>query len=364
MKFQTLIFSTILFSFGWFWISFTFPLKLEAFGLNFIQISFLSLFTSLPFVFISLLIYIRNVKLRSLFFKIPFFFLSISCLLLILFPESLPILILSLILSGTFQSLFWISSEIVTYSFERDLAAEKYSNAWSIPSGFFTLASGFFLQDFSYLLAYTIILLISIVGSIIPIDFIDQNEIHKKGKNLEFSRVLPMFLAGIAIGFFSFTLPSKLFSIHYSYVDIGIITGSLGGSFAIGSALSNIKFKGNGNLFQVISGFSLSLPSLFIIFKPDLIFLSIAAILLGVFSGYSFSYILSYINLTENPRRGVMYYESLFSAGYISSNIIGGFLLENYGLNAGFCIFLFSIPFTLFYFNKYYSFLTRIKNSL
>ncbi|MGP6294400.1 hypothetical protein ACNF4Z_06260 [Cuniculiplasmataceae archaeon SKW2] len=276
----------------------------------------------------------------------------------------MPILILSIILSGTFQSLFWISSEIMTYSLERGFSAEKYSNAWSIPSGFFTIASGFFLQDFSYIFAYIIILVISIVGFIIPMDFTNTSEINKKGNNLELSRVLPMFLAGLGIGFFSFTLPSKLFSIHYSYVEIGIITGSLGASFAIGSVISNIKFKGNGNLFQVISGFALSIPSVFIVFKPDLISLSIIGILLGIFSGYSFSFILSYINLTENPRRGVMFYETLFSAGYVSSNIVGGFLLENYGLNAGFCIFLFSIPFTLFYFNKYYSFLTKIKNSL
>ena len=330
--------ATVLFSISWLWLSFTFPLRLAIFGLPYIEIGLIGTLTSFPFIIVSFSF--RFLGKRSLNFgmKFPFLIISIFSLVLIFLKLDLFTYVMIIAVTGFFQSMWWISVEIETGLIGKTGNAEKYSAAWAIPSGLFPIFSGALLQYVGYRAIYAIVAAVSLIGfQIQPVETIERRNNIKMPLNKVL--VLPMTFVGIYLGYSTYVLVPLLKNSHYSYFEIGALLAISGLAFALGAVFAG---RSMGRDSREYSAFASILASSFLLLSVDSNILSLStALFLGGFGGsFGFSKILSYIGKSEGPRRGVFYYETLFSIGYVTGSFAGGALLSYLGFDYSLLLFL------------------------
>ncbi len=338
--------STILFSMAWFWLSFTFPLRLVSLHYNYFQIGAIGTSSSLPFILISYLYRKSRRRHLNLALKIPYVVIIVASIMLLTHVNSTYSYILIIIFTGFFQSMWWISAEIETGLLDRDGMAERYSAAWSIPTGVFPLFSGIMLQYIGYYSVYLLVLAVSITGLILqPTD--RKERIKRKVKmKLNYRMVLPMSFSGIGMGFVTFVIVPIIRTGNYSYLLIGILLTIYWVMFAVGSIVANFSSVSKQRNFTIISSLLSAFP-LILIFGFTVPLLIAALAVSGFGSSVGFSKILSYINKTESPRNGVFYYESFFSFGFITGTFLGGFLAYFVSLKVSLIVFIPAIVFAI-----------------
>ncbi len=337
--------STVFFSISWLWLSFSFPLKLAIFGLPYNEIGLVGTLTSFPFIVVSFLSRYLGKKFINFALKIPFLIISVFSLILIFLNIDLTFYIFIIAITGFFQSMWWISVEIETGLIGKKGNAEKYSAAWSVPSGLFPLFSGALLQYVGFRSLYAIVAVVSMVGFLIqPIERTERKSTKKNPLKRLF--LLPMTFVGIFLGYSTYVLVPYLKNASYSYLDIGILMAISGVSFAFGSLIAGKLQKQNYRSFSITA--SLLASSLLLLIINFNIFILSLCLFMGGFGGsLGFSKILAYIGESEGPRTGVFYYETLFSIGYVSGSFVGGSLVTLLGLNDSLIIFLPSLIYAI-----------------
>ncbi len=342
--------STILFSMSWLWLSFTYSLRLAFLGVSYEDIGIIGISTSLPFILISFLFRKSRKSHINFALKFPFAVLAVISAIFLIFDLNLYVYILLIAISGLFQSMWWIAAEIETGLMSGDGRAEKYSAAWAIPSGLFPIFSGTIIQYGGYRFIYLIVAISSILGFLIAPVEMNERKILKEG-TLDYLKLIPMILVGIAMGYTSFVLTPLLKNSGYSYFSIGLLLGAFGISFSIGSIISTYsKNISTGQFAWISSIFAASYLILLINFSFESI--ALALFLAGLGGSMGFSKILSYIGETESPRDGVFYYESFFSIGFVTGSFSGGFLLGFYGYKISLLLFIPSLIFALLTYKK------------
>ncbi|MGP6238790.1 MFS transporter [Cuniculiplasma sp. SKW4] len=339
--------STVFFSISWLWLSFTFPLKLAIFGLPYNEIGLIGTLTSFPFIIVSFSFRYLGKRFINIALKVPFLIISAASLILIILNVDLPFYILIIAVTGFFQSMWWISVEIETGLIGKEGNAEKYSAAWSIPSGLFPLFSGVLLQYTGYRFLYAIVAIISIIGFFIqPLEKIERRSNKKNPLRKVF--LLPMTFVGIFLGYSTYVLVPYLKNSSYSYLEIGILLAISGVSFAFGSIFAGKIKRQNYKLFSV-SASLLASSFLLLLIDFNVVILSMCLFLGGFGGSLGFSKILAYIGDSEGPRTGVFYYETLFSVGYVTGSLAGGALLSYLGLKLSLLIFFPSLAYAIIF---------------
>jgi hypothetical protein len=340
----------MLFSISWLWLSFTFSLKLVKFGVDYQDIGIIGVSLSLPFIPVSYLYRKSRMKHINFALKFPFAFLFAVSTAFFILNIQLELYIILLASSGIAQSFWWISSEIETGFMPTGGSAEKYAAAWAIPSGVFPIFAGIVIQFLGFDPVYVIVMISSIVGFIIqPVDFKERK--GKREGTLDYVKLVPMILMGIAIGYTSFVLTPLMKNSGFSYIEIGILIGIFGIAFSFGSIISHYSRKLSTDQFAWITSiFSASYLLLLLNFS----FMSIALALLmaGMGGSMGFSKILSYIGESESPRNGVYYYETLFAIGFVTGSFGGDTLLSLFNYKYSLLLFLPSLAFSIFYFRR------------
>lgn len=338
--------STILFSMAWFWLSFTFPLRLVSLHYNYFQIGAIGTSSSLPFILISYLYRKSGRTHLNIALKIPYIVLIVASILLLMRIDDSGSYLLIIIFTGFFQSMWWISAEIETGLLDRVGMAEKYSAAWSIPTGIFPLFSGVMLQYIGFYSVYLFVLAVSVVGLILqPIDRKERPK-RKIMMKLNYRMVLPMSFSGIGMGFVIFVIVPIIRTGNYSYLLIGILLTIYWLMFAVGSIVANFSRISKQRNFTIISSLLSAFP-LILMFGFTVPLLIIALTISGFGSSMGFSKILSYINKTESPRDGVFFYESFFSFGFVTGTFLGGFLAYFVSLTLSLIVFIPAIVFAV-----------------
>ncbi len=339
--------STILFSMGWFWLSFTFPLRLVSLHYNFFQIGAIGTSSSLPFILISYLYRKSRKQHLNMALRIPFIVMIIASVLLLLGLDNSGAYLLIIIFTGFFQSMWWISAEIETGLLEKDGMAEKYSAAWAIPTGLFPLFSGAMLQYVGFYSVYLLVLVVSIIGLILqPLDRKERPKRKAKMK-LSYMMIVPMSFSGVGMGFIIFVLVPIIRTGNYSYFLIGILLTIYWVMFAAGSVVATFSGISEQKKFTILSSILSAFPVI-LLFGFNVPLLIIALSVSGFGSSMGFSKILSYINKTGSPRDGVFFYESFFSFGFVSGAFVGGVLAYFVSLKLSLIVFIPAILFAIF----------------
>jgi MFS family permease len=338
--------ATIFFSICWFWLSFTFPLKLVAFGFNYFDIGIIGTSASLPFILISFLYRSSHKRELNFAMKVPFLVMAISSFVLIFSDSNSTLFVVIIIFTGFFQSMWWVSAEIETGLLDKYGTAERYSAAWAIPSGIFPIFSGLMLQYLGYDSVFIFVFIISTVGLFIqPLEI--KERVNKSKERLNYRMVVPMIFAGIAMGFMTFVLVPVIRTERYTFVEIGILLSFYGIFFATGSIIANFFKITNQIKFSILSCLLSSAP-LILIFTLNFYTIALSLSLAGLGGSLGFSKILSYINRTEGPRDGVFLYESFFSIGYVSGTILGGFITNFVSFNFALLVFVPSVLYAIY----------------
>ncbi|MHB1439257.1 MAG: MFS transporter [Cuniculiplasma sp.] len=340
-------FSTVLFSMAWFWLSFTFPLRLVSLNYNYFQIGAIGTSASIPFILISYL-YRKSKKVHlNLALKLPFLVMIVGSLLLLLGNDKNSIYIGIIVFTGFFQSMWWISAEIETGLLDREGMAEKYSAAWAIPTGIFPLFSGLMLQYIGFYSVYIIVLLLSIIGFFIqPIDSMERVK-RKASRRINYRLIVPMSFTGVGMGFITFVVVPIIRHSNYSYLLIGFLLTIYWVMFAIGSIYANFTHIKDQRVFSILSCLLSAFP-IILIFGFNIFLLAISLAMSGFGGSMGFSKILSYVNKTESPRDGVFFYESFFSFGFITGTFLGGFLAFYVNIYLALIVFLPAILYSIY----------------
>lgn len=343
----------VLFSMSWFWLSFTFPLVLTQMRYNYLEIGAIGSLTSFPFIFISLAFLKSKKRHLNFAMKFPFLILSIASIVLILGFGSGWVYILIVGITGFFQSMWWIAMEIETGLLGEDGLAEKYSAAWGIPTGIFPIFAGYLIEVTGFKSVYFLVLVVAVIGFIIqPTDFKERTV--TRSSKLNFIMILPMVFAGMNMGFITFVLVPVVRNLHYSYFLIGSLLTVYWIFFSMGSFLGNIIHVKKQIIFSIIAGLLTGAPIILIAGLNDytLIFILVLG---GLGSSLGFSKVLSYISTTESPRLGVFYYESLFSLGFITGTLSGGYMAMSISFEFAILIFVAPVAFAIIVYFKYKS---------
>lgn len=350
---RILALSAVLFSMAWFWLSFTFPLVLVSLKFNYFEIGSIGTLTSFPFIIFSFLFINSKKKHLNFALKIPYLVIASATVILLLGYENSDLYILIIGITSIFQSMWWISTEIETGLLGVEGLAEKYSAAWGIPSGIFPIIAGYVIEVTGFRGIYILVLVVSLLGLVIqPID--TRERIVKRVNRLTPSLILPMTFSGIDLGFVTFVLVPFIRVQDYSYFSIGVYSGIFSIFFSLGSLLGNVITIKNQQLFSFYSSLMAASP-LLLLLGINMLTLSVSLSLGGFGASLGFSKVLGYINRTDSPRIGVFYYETLFSIGYITGTLIGGFLSLAVSFETTLVLFIPSLFFSLYSLNKSFS---------
>ncbi len=345
---RKMIVSSFLFGMGWFTVSFAFPLEADAYHLGKLIIGLLGLGVSLPFPVIAY-VYLRAGD-RFLLPLLLFSQIVIAVLTFVFVVNSAMLFIILVTVTGFFQGVYWVSMEVSIGSVPGDRSAERYSAAWGIPSFISPVIAG-------YLLAYLDFRTIAILSAIIlvaSVPFIQRYRIqiseHAAGK-VEIYNVVPLFFAGIVIGFFTYVLIPMLRVSGFRYTTLGIIGSLLGASMALGFFVFSILKSDNIRKLNLLSAVLMATPMV-IVFSRNPLLIGTVASLGGFGVAVAFSKVLSYIFRTADPVRGTFYYELFIAIGFGTGSTIGGFLATLYGYYSALIIFVFPVVYLIYLFRN------------
>ena len=328
--------SSLIFSSSWMILSFTFPIIGNSYGVGYLFTGILGALVSLPFLIVGFFYRNYNKKLINFGMKAPFLVLSILCFILVI-NQSFYFLVPVVVVGGSIQSFFWISTEIEINLLEIKGHAELYSAAWGIPAGILPAVIGSILHLVGYPPIFVFTGLLFLLGFILqPVDKKDRIAVKKKLPDL--MMVLPMLFVGILAGFTFFVLIPLLINRGVELYLIGIIVSIWGISFAGGSLLLNFLTIKNIERIGLITSLFVSLPVVWILSFN--IFTIIAVLSIGgIGVSVGFSKILSYLSDTSSPGTGVFFYESLFGIGFITGSLAGSVLYSYLAMTGIFILF-------------------------
>lgn len=341
---RKMIISSFLFGMGWFTVSFAFPLEAEAYGLDKIVTGILGLCVSLPFPLVAF-IYLKAGDRYLL--QILIAAQAAIVALTFLFVVNSPLLFVTLVVfTGTLQGFYWVSMEVSIGSVRGEKSAERYSAAWGIPSFISPVIAGFILAylDFVFLVVISAIVLAA------SIPFIQRyriNLVNQAGSRLEIHNVIPLFFAGLVIGYFSYVLIPMLRSYGFEYTTLGIIGSILGASMAVGFSVFSILDSDNIRKLNLLSGILMMTPIVIAFTRSDIILGTVSA-LSGFGVAIAFSKVLSYLFRTSEPLRGIFYYELFIAIGYSSGSTIGGLLASFTGFESALVIFVLPLLYLIY----------------
>lgn len=334
-----MISSTFLFAMGWFTVSFAFPLEAQVYHLGNILTGLLGLGVSLPYPIVAYL-YLKAGD-RFLFPLLLVSQITIVVLSFVFLVNSWVIFIVLVTVTGFFQGVYWVSMEVSIGSIPGKRSAERYSVAWGIPSFITPIIAGFLLTylNFSMLVIISGIIL---TGSI---PFIQRYRIvvHEHFKDrLNVYHVIPLFFAGLVVGFFSYALIPMLKLSGFGYTTLGILGSILGASMAFGFFVFSVLKSDNIRKLNLLSAGLMAAP-LLIAFSRNSVLIGAVGALAGFGVAVAFSKVLSYIFTTADPVRGTFYYELFIAIGYGSGSTIGGVLAALFGFNSILIVFAFPL---------------------
>ena len=268
--------------------------------------------------------------------KAPFLILSILSFFLVI-GQSFYFLILVVIIGGSIQSFFWISSEIEINIIEIKGHAELYSAAWGIPAGILPAVIGSILHIVGYSTIFVITGSLFFIGFLLqPIDRKTRLVMNKEVPDL--MKVIPMIFVGILAGFTFFVLVPLLINKGVELYLIGIVVSIWGISFAGGSLLLNFLTIKDIDKIGIITSLFVSLP-VFWILSFNIFSIIIVLSIGGIGVSVGFSKILSYLSKTSSPGTGVFFYEALFAIGFITGSLAGSELYSYLGMTGIFILF-------------------------
>lgn len=329
---------SLLFSTGWFSLSFSFPLLATLYNYGYVMTGFLGLIGSIPFLIVGAL-YLKPSQVLLRFGNIfPFVGLAVVTLFFILFPRSLFFLLV--VLSSIIQSFWWISSEIALSLLGTNKSAEKYSAAWGIPNAALPIISGLIVEYYGFR-ALFIFSLISFIAGMFFIPKYSVEPIRTKLNAIKTKYVLPIFFIGALAGFVYFVLVPILKISGISYTVIGILIGVYGTASAVGYVVLNFTPKMSIRYYSIISSLMVFLLSLLFVTRAPFL-VGIILFLTGIGTSIGVSKVLSYIQATSSTRIGVFYYESFFGVGFMVGSFGGGVLYDYLGISS--VLIIFSIP--------------------
>ena len=331
-----LVLSSLIFSSSWMILSFTFPIIGNSYGIGYFFTGILGALISIPFIIVGF--FYRNYNKKSINFgmKAPFLILSILSFFLVI-GQSFYFLILVVIIGGSIQSFFWISSEIEINIIEIKGHAELYSAAWGIPAGILPAVIGSILHIVGYSTIFVITGSLFFIGFLLqPIDRKTRLVMNKEVPDL--MKVIPMIFVGILAGFTFFVLVPLLINKGVELYLIGIVVSIWGISFAGGSLLLNFLTIKDIDKIGIITSLFVSLPVLWLL-SFNLFTIIIVLSIGGIGVSVGFSKILSYLSKTSSPGTGVFYYESLFGIGFITGSLAGSELYSYFGMPGIFILF-------------------------
>lgn len=331
-----MISSSFLFGMGWFTVSFAFPLEADAYHLGNVVTGLLGLGVSLPFPVIAY-IYLKAGD-HFLFPLMLFSQIAIAALSFVFLANSWFIFIALVTVTGFFQGVYWVSMEVSIGSVQGERSAERYSAAWGIPSFISPVIAGFMLTylDFNSLVIISGMILAGSVPFIQRYRIVVQRHFRDR---LEIYHVIPLFFAGLVIGYFSYALVPMLRISGLGYATLGILGSILGASMALGFFVFSVLNSDNIRKLNLLSAALMASP-IVIAFSRNSILLGGVAALAGFGVAVAFSKVLSYIFRTSDPVRGTFYYELFIAVGYGSGSTLGGILAAFYGYNSALIIFV------------------------
>ena len=334
-----LVLSSLIFSSSWMILSFTFPIIGNSYGVGYLFTGILGALISLPFLIVGFFYKNYNKKRINFGMKAPFLVLSILSFIMVI-NQSFYFLVPVVIIGGSIQSFFWISTEIEINLLEIKGHAELYSAAWGIPAGILPAVIGSILHLVGYSSIFVITGLLFLLGFVLQ-PFDKKDRVIEKKESPDLMMVLPMVFVGILAGFTFFVLVPLLINRGIELYLIGIVVSIWGISFAGGSLLLNFLTFNDIEKIGLITSLFVSLPVVWI-FSFNLFTIMAVLAIGGVGVSVGFSKILAYLSETSSPGTGVFYYESLFGIGFIMGSLAGSALYSYFAMTG--VLILFAAP--------------------
>ena len=333
-----LMVSSLLFSTGWFSLSFSFPLLATLYEYSYVLIGFIGFIGSFPFLIVAAGYTRAGNRMLRIGNIMPYIVLTFLAIGFIFFSKTLFLVLI--LIGSTVQAFWWVTSEISLNLLGGEKNAEKYSAGWGIPNAVVPIVSGFVVQYYGF----DALFIISSVSFAIGSFFVPKYHFSigpRYSRHVRFMYVLPLFFVGILAGFIYFIIVPVLKFEGIGYSTIGILLGIFGGASAIGYVLLNFVRDRSIEFYSVVASLLVFTMVFFGITRNVYV---IAAILVvsGIGASIGMSKVLAYISETSSPRIGVFYYEMLFGLGFMTGSFGQSVLFQYYGYST--IIIMFSLP--------------------
>lgn len=330
--------SSLLFSTGWFSLSFSFPLLATLYKFSYILIGFIGFIGSFP----SLVVAAGYTRAGNRMLRVgnimPYAVLTVLSLGFVFYSKTLFLVLI--LIASTVQAFWWTTSEISLNMLGGERNAEKYSAGWGIPNAIIPVISGLVVQYFGFDLLFIISAASFAIGSF----FVPKYHFsigQRYSRNVKFMYVLPLFIVGILAGFIYFIIVPILKLEGASYTAIGLLVGMYGGASAVGYILLNFVKDKSIEFYSVIASV-LVFTMVFFGITRNLYIIGAVLIVSGIGASIGMSKVLAYISETSSPRIGVFYYEMLYGLGFMTGSFGQSILFQYFGYST--IVLMFSLP--------------------